>query len=214
MVVTTIVGVGPTVKNRRLDEDTKPTIYEPYPQRVRRGMSIAISTSGNPEALTSTLRAQLAALDAELPLFQVATLEQAVARSVTDKRLVVDLLSVFALTAVLLAALGIYGVSSLHVSSRVREFGNRLAIGARRADAAALVATYVGRLVGLGLMAGALLALWITSLMEGLMFGVSATDRATFTAAALVLIAVAAAACYVLNRRATRVDPVVVLHDD
>ena len=210
----TIVGVVPTVKNRRLDEDTKPTIYEPYAQRVRRGMSIAISTSGNPEALTSTLRAQLAALDAELPLFQVATLEQAVARSVTDKRLVVDLLSIFALTAVLLAALGIYGVSSLHVSSRVREFGIRLAIGARRADVAALVATDVGRLVGLGLMAGALLALWITSLMEGLMFGVSATDRTTFTAAALVLIAVAAAACYVPTRRATRVDPVVVLHDD
>jgi putative ABC transport system permease protein len=210
----TIVGVVPTVKNRRLDEDTKPTIYEPYPQRVRRGMSIAISTSGNPEALTSTLRAQLASLDAELPLFQVATLEQAVARSVTDKRLVVDLLSIFALTAVLLAALGIYGVSSLHVSSRVREFGIRLAIGARRTDVATLVATDVGRLVGLGLMAGALLALWITSLMEGLMFGVRATDRTTFAASALVLIAVAAGACYVPTRRATRVDPVVVLHDD
>ena len=177
-------------------------------------MSIAISTSGHPEALTSTLRAQLAALDAELPLFQVATLEQAVARSVTDKRLVVDLLSIFALTAVLLAALGIYGVSSLHVSSRVREFGIRLAIGARRADVAALVVTDVGRLIGLGLMAGALLALWITSLMEGLMFRVSATDRTTFAAAALVLIAVAVAACYVPTRRATRVDPVVVLHDD
>ena len=87
-------------------------------------------------------------------------------------------------------------------------------IGARRADLAALVANDVGRLVGLGLMAGALLALWITSLMEGVMFRVSATDRTTFTAAALVLLAVAGAACYVPTRRATRVDPVVVLHDD
>jgi putative ABC transport system permease protein len=207
----TIVGVVPSVKNRKLDENTKPYVYQPATQWVSRDMSLVVRATSDPAALIPAIRQQLASLDPELPLAEVSTIEQALARTLVTKRLTNLLFASFAATALLLALIGIYGVMSLNVGSRINEFGIRMALGAQGGDVLKLVIgqgmklTLVGVLIGLG---GALA---LTRLLKTLLFGVSATDPLTFALIALLLALVALLACWIPARRATMVDPLVAL---
>jgi len=215
-----VVGVVADIKQASLDEDISltspswPYLYLPASQQIQESMYFAIRTAGKPEAMISAVRAQVLALDSELPVFEVSTMEQAVARSLSTKRLTSLLLAGFAVTALLLAGMGIYGVMSLNVGARANEFGVRLALGARGYDVLRLVIVQGMRLVMVGVTAGLVAALWLTRLLETLLFGVSATDPLIFVGVAVVLSVTALVACWIPARRATKVDPLIALRSE
>jgi putative ABC transport system permease protein len=210
----TIVGVVPSVKNRKLDEDTKPYVYFPASQQAPRNMSLVVRSQNDPSALVPAIRKQLASLDPELPFFDVRTIDQSIARTLTTKRVTNLLLAGFATTALLLALIGIYGVMSLNVVSRTSEFGIRMALGAHAGDVLKLVIGQGMKLAGAGALLGLVGALALTRLLKTLLFGVSATDPLTFVVIALLLTLVALLACWIPARRATRVDPLVALRSE
>lgn len=207
----TVVGVTRSVKNRQLDEDARYYIYQPFTQWVRRENSIVLRSTVDPASLVAGLRSQVASLDSDLPLFDVTTIDESVARSVSSRRLSSMLLLGFSVTAFLLAVIGIYGVISLSVTNRTNEFGIRLALGAQPRNVLQLVVGQGMRVALVGLAIGLAAALTITRLMRSLLFGISATDPVTFAAVALLLALAALAAAYIPARRATKVDPLVAL---
>ena len=210
----TVVGVVASVKNRNLDENAKFYVYQPSSQWVRRSTSLVIRASGDPAALIPTLKRELAILDSELPLFEVTTIEQAVARSLAMRRLLKMLLIGFAVTALILAAIGMYGVLSLAVNSRKAEFAIRMALGGQPDRMLRTVVGHAMRLVLVGTAVGVAAAFWLTGLLDALLFDVQPTDPAIFATAAVMLSAVALTACYLPARRAARVDPLVTLRYD
>ncbi|HEV7475793.1 MAG TPA: FtsX-like permease family protein, partial [Pyrinomonadaceae bacterium] len=207
----TVVGVVSSVKNRQLDEKARYYIYQPFDQWVRRENSIVMRTSVDPASLVGGLRSRVASLDPDLPLFDVTTIDESVARSVSSKRLSSMLLLGFAVTALLLAVIGIYGVITLNVNNRTNEFGIRLALGAQPRNVLQLVLGQGMRVTLIGLAIGVVAALLVTRLIRSLLFEVSATDPITFIAVALILALAALAAAYIPARRATKVDPLIAL---
>jgi putative ABC transport system permease protein len=207
----TVVGVVASVKNRDLDEDARFYLYQPFAQSSSRETYLALRATSDPEKLIPAMRQLVSELDPQLPLYEVTTMEQAVARSLVTKRLTNLLLAGFASTALLLAIVGIYGVMSLNVSSRVNEFGIRMALGAQPVDVLKLVVGQGMMLTLTGVVAGLATAFALTRLMAGLLFGVSPTDPVTFALVALLIAAAALLACYIPARRATKVDPMVAL---
>jgi putative ABC transport system permease protein len=208
------VGIVGNIKHRGLDSEFEPEFYYPYPQTPVPFSAIVARTQGDPLSLTAAVRNAVFEVDQEQPLTRPRTMEMAISDSVTQRRLNMILLGVFGALALVLAAVGIYGVMAYTVTQRTREIGIRMALGARRLD---VLKSVVGQGmllavsgVGIGL-AGAFL---VTRLMETLLFGVTPTDLATFGSIALLLLVVAFFACCVPARRATKVDPVVALRYD
>jgi putative ABC transport system permease protein len=154
----------------------------------------------------------VAALNKDQSVYNVRTMEQVVAQSVAARRFSMLLLTVFAVVALALASLGIYGLMSYAVVQRTREIGLRMALGAEASDVLKLVIRQGMKLALVGVALGLVASVALTRTMKNLLFGVSATDPATFAAIALLLIAVALLACWIPARRATRVDPLVALH--
>jgi putative ABC transport system permease protein len=161
----------------------------------------------------AAIRAQVTAVDPEIPLYGVRTMEEAVSRSLLTRRLTNGLLTAFATAAFLLAAIGIYGVISIGVAGRMREFGVRIALGAKPGNVLQLVLHEGIWLAGAGIAVGLLGAIWVVRFLRSLLFGVSAFDAPTFVAATAVLALVAIVACLIPARRATRVAPAVVLRE-
>ncbi|HYL62092.1 MAG TPA: ABC transporter permease [Candidatus Methylomirabilis sp.] len=212
----TIVGVVGHVKHYSLDVEGREQIYFPHRQpefgvSVPRDMTLAARTSMDPASVTSAIREQVAALDKDLALYNVATMDELVSTSVAQPRLNLSLLGAFAILALILAAIGVYGVMAYAVTQRTQEFGIRMALGATSSDVLKQVFLEGGRLAILGLALGLIAALGLTQLMSSLLFGVQPRDPVTFIAAAALLALVALAACYIPARRATRVDPLVAL---
>jgi putative ABC transport system permease protein len=170
-----------------------------------------VRTSGDPLALASFIRAAMRQVDPDLPVSRVQTLEQLWGISIAPQRFNVWLFGSFAALALLLAAIGIYGVMAYSVAQRTREIGIRMAMGARRSDVLRLVLTQSILPAATGVFLGLSVALALTRLMASLLFGLTATDPATFAVVALLLILVALAATYLPARRATQVDPLVAL---
>jgi predicted permease len=210
----TIVGVVPNVKNRKLDEETWPYVYRPYSQWVRRETMLVVRTSTDPTAIVAGIRQEVAKLDPELPLSDVSTIRQAIDRSLVTVRLTNSLLAGFAATALLLALTGIYGVMSLNVANRRNEFGIRLALGAQTGNLLRLLLGQGLKLAAVGVALGLLAAIGFTRLLQGLLFGISASDPRTFAAIALLLVGVALLACWIPARRATKVDPLEALRSE
>jgi putative ABC transport system permease protein len=170
-------------------------------------MDAVVRSAGDAAALTPAIRAQVRALDPTVPLYDVQTLQGAVERSLGARRMTSRLLLVFALGALVLSAVGIYGVMALNVSHRVNEFGIRLALGATPADVRALVLGKGVRLVLLAAVVGLAGATAAARMLAALLFQVKPVDPLTFVTVTLVLAAVALAACYIPARRATATDP-------
>jgi putative ABC transport system permease protein len=210
----TIVGVVPNVKNRKLDEDAWPYVYRPYSQWVRRETMLVVRSAMNPEALVGQIRQEVAKLDPELPLSDVSSIQQAMNRSLVTIRLTNSLLVGFAATALLLALTGIYGVMSLNVANRRNEFGIRIALGAQATNVLKLILGQGLRLAMIGVALGLLAAVAFTRLLQGLLFGISASDPLTFAVLAAVLVGVALLACWIPARRATKVDPLEALRSE
>jgi putative ABC transport system permease protein len=210
----TIVGVVPNIKATGLDEETSLQVYEMFDQSTVWSMHFVVRTAGTPESMVPPLRKAIAELDPALPLFNVTTLEDALSRTLVPRRLTSALLTGFAIAAVLLAAIGIYGVMSLSVNGRVREFGVRLALGAAPGDVMRMVLRGGARMAIIGVVIGAVASWLATPLLRDLLFEVPPRDILTLLSVALLLGGVALLACYLPARRAMRTDPTEALRAD
>jgi putative ABC transport system permease protein len=199
------------VKHVSLDATIRPMTYWPYRRNPYGSMTVAVRTTGDPAQAVGGISAVLRRLDPDLALAAVRTMDEVVSNSVAERRLTMLLLTVFAGAALLLAAVGIYGVIAYSVTQRTQEIGIRMALGAQRADVLRLVVRHALVLVAVGVAAGAAGALLLTRLMSGLLFDVRPTDPLTFAVVSGILIAVALAASTFPGLRATKVDPVIAL---
>jgi putative ABC transport system permease protein len=209
-----VVGIVGDIKDEGLNEPNPPQIYMPLRQWPVSFMTVVMKTAVPPTSLTEGARAQVAALDPNLPLSNVSTLDAVVAKSISQQRFYLTLLSVFAAVALVLAAIGIFGVLSYAVSQRTREIGIRMALGAQERTVISLVVRQAMLLVGAGVVAGTALALYLSQTMTKMLFSVRPTDPTTFVSVAAVLAGVALLASYLPARRATRVDPIVALRSE
>jgi predicted permease len=217
-----IVGVVGHVKHWGLDSDDKakirdqiyfPVLQVPdkYLSDAVTGLTLVLRTGPEPLSLVSAVRAQVAGPTRDQPIYAVRTMEQIISGSLAERRFTMLLLIIFAATALLLAAVGIYGVMSYAVTRRSHELGIRAALGASRGEIVGLVLRQGMKLAAIGMAAGLVAALALTRLMAGLLYGVRPADPATLVAVALLLGGIALVACYIPARRATAVDPVVAL---
>ncbi len=206
-----IVGIVGHVKQRGLDGESPVQYYFPHRQRPSSNAFLVVRTASEPQSLTGAVRSVIQSADKELPVFKVTTMEQMVADSTSQRRFTTILLSVFALVALILASVGLYGVLSYTVAQRTHEIGIRMALGAGAADVKKLVVRQGMTMVAAGVVLGLAAAFGLTRLMATLLFGVRATDPLTFVLLPLALALVALIACYVPARRATKVDPMVAL---
>ncbi|HKO60925.1 MAG TPA: ABC transporter permease [Pyrinomonadaceae bacterium] len=208
-----VVGVVGDSKYGNLRDDSPATFYVPWLQELRGvgGASFAVRTTGEPTAQAGAIRNAVREVEPDLPLIGVTTQVELADQSVTTERLFARLLSLFGVVALVLAAIGLYGVMAYSVTQRTREIGIRMALGAQRHNVLKLVLSQGIILTLLGIAVGAAAAFWLTRLTKSMLFGVSATDPATFVAIALLLSAVALLATYIPARRATKVNPLVAL---
>jgi putative ABC transport system permease protein len=209
-----VVGIVRDVKQYGLHEDARAEAYLPHAQLASRSMRVVVRTAGDPAALTGALRREVHALDPNLPVERFVTLEEVVARAAATQRFLASLVTLFAALALTLAAVGIFGVMSYTVIQRTREIGVRLALGAPKDR---IVGMLLGRglaLAGLGAVIGVAAALLLSGVLRTQLFGVAATDVLTYATVALLLLVVAAAACYLPARRATAVDPMIALREE
>jgi len=210
----TVVAVVGDVRARSLDGTIAPEVYVPYAQHQVDSLTIAVRTSGDPMAFVPIARADLASLDRDLPLAAVRTMDEVIGRSIAERRFTMLLLASFAGVAVLLAAIGVYGVLAYLVSQRTQEIGVRLAIGATPGDVVRLFVREGAGLTLVGVVCGLAGALAVTRALSTLLFGVTTTDPITFVAVAGTLAIVALLASYLPARRAARVDPMTALRTD
>ncbi len=207
-----IVGVVGDVKHVSLDKEAGVECYVNYLQVPDAAMTlVARSESNDPASLSAALRKAVEEVDKDQPLSDVQTMDQWLASSVARRRFNTLLLGVFALVALLLAAVGIYGVMSYTVTQRTKEIGIRLALGARASDVQRMVVGQGMALILIGVSVGLVAAFALTRVMSSLLFGVSATDPLTFIGVSALLASVALVACLIPARRATKVDPMVAL---
>ncbi|HUI40358.1 MAG TPA: ABC transporter permease [Terriglobia bacterium] len=207
----TVAGVVADTKLYGLDNPSRLEIYLPFRQETSSDMYLVVRSASDPASLLPAIRAAVAAVDKNQPIFGVQTLKQLVSDSVSTRRVTLILLGLFSALALVLAAIGIYGVMAYSVARRTHEIGIRVAVGAQHKDVLRLVLGEGARLTLWGLALGLTTALALTRLLSSLLFAVSASDPLTYAAVALLLVLVALIACYVPARRALRVDPIVAL---
>jgi len=206
-----IVGIAKDVKNRTLNEALQPFLYVPFLQDYRSNMILVARTVIEPKTMFHAVRAETAALDPKIPMFDAKTFEQHIGLSLFLQRMAATILSIFGLLALSLAAVGVYGVMAYAVGQRTRELGIRISIGASRSDVLKLILGQGLTLSVVGLIGGLVTALVVTRFSAHLLYGVSSADPVTFTVIALLLLGVAVVSGYFPARRATRIDPVVAL---
>ena len=209
-----IVGVIGDVKQLGLDSNAKPEVYFPYLQVASSEMSVVVRTTADPLNLTAAVKSEIQKIDKDLPVGNGETMQQLLAMSISGRRFNMLLLTVFAVVALALAVVGIYGVMSYAVTQRTQEIGIRMALGARAIDVLKLVVKNGMSLALIGVAIGLAGAFALTRLLASLLFQVTPTDRTTFAGVAVSLIAVALLACYIPARRATKVDPLVALRNE
>jgi putative ABC transport system permease protein len=214
-----IVGIAGDIKPQGLDSDPQPEIYLPYAQMPRllvmggpaAAMTVVMRAGDDPLSAVPEVRAALKLLDPQLPLFNITTLEQRVSDSVAQPRFYASLLGLFALLAVVLAAVGIYGVISYQVAQCTREIGLRIALGAGRAELMRMVLRQGAVLATYGIALG-LMGAWKTSrFLASLLYGITPTDAVTYAATAIVMTLVGLVGTYIPASRAMSVDPIVAL---
>ncbi|MEY2575662.1 MAG: hypothetical protein QOF80_1149 [Verrucomicrobiota bacterium] len=207
-----IVGVVGDTKTGSLTGEGGAQIYVPHAQDSQWNfMGLVIRTAGDAAAFAPTLRREVQALDKDQPIYNVRTMDDVVANSLGTRRVSMQLFAVFAGAALLLAAIGIYGVMAYSVTQRTHEIGIRMALGAQKSDVLALVIRQGMTLTVIGAVVGVAGAFALTRLLANLLFGVAATDPLTFVAIPLLLLFVALVACYLPARRAARLDPTIAL---
>jgi putative ABC transport system permease protein len=210
----TVVAVAPDLKYRALTEATPPYYYLPLAQNYMREMTLQLRTATEPLGLAATLRQTAREINPNAFVREISTLDEQLAQALAQPRLTALAAGLLGLLALALAATGLYGVMAYSVTRRTQEIGIRMALGARAADVLRLIVKQGLALTLTGTGIGLLLAFVVTRLLTKLLYGVGATDPATFAGVALLLIAVALVACYLPARRATQVDPLVALRHE
>ena len=210
----TVVGVVAGVRNAVLRRELVPAMYFPAAMRLWPLMDVVLRTDGKPEAVLSAVRQRLHALDAELPMSNVRTMEQWISTSAVQPRLNAVLLMIFACVALLIAAIGIYGVLSYSVSQRTREIGLRMAIGAQPGVVLRLIVRQGMTVALAGIGVGVAVAVAVSRVLSALLYGIQPRDTVTFLIVTTVLALVALIACYVPGRRAAGLDPLIALREE
>jgi predicted permease len=204
---TTVVGVVGRVKQYALDADDRIALYLSQSQNGSRAMYVAVRSAADPGALAAAVRREIRGLDPDLPVYHLRTMDAIVGESLAHRRFLTVLLSAFAVLALALAAIGIYGVMAYLVAQGMREIGIRMALGATAPGIVRLVMTRALSIAGAGVAGGLVGAFALTRFLRSLLFGVAAADGITLTAVVLVLAAIAVLASLIPARRAARVDP-------
>jgi putative ABC transport system permease protein len=207
----TIVGVVGDTRLYGLANPSRLEIYVPFRQSVPGHMDLVVKSALDPAALTSAIRATVREIDKDQAIFGISTMEQLIVNSVSTRRITLILLGLFSTLALVLAAIGIYGVISYSVAQRTHEIGIRMALGAQRTDVMRMVLAQGARIAGAGVVIGLGASLGLTRLLANLLFSVSAADPLTFAVVAIALVLVAMLACYIPARRTLRVDPMIAL---
>jgi putative ABC transport system permease protein len=206
-----IVGIAKDVRYDGLKGPIDPAYYMPFAQVPQRGQDIVIKTAGDPASLINAVRSEIRAVDADIPLLRVITLEQRMSEAVGEPRFQTTLLAVFSGIALLLSAIGIYAVISYSITLRTHEIGVRMSLGASRSDVLRMVVREGMMLAIVGALTGLVGALALTRFMAGVLFEISPRDPLTFAAVSGIMLGVAFLACFIPARRATRVDPMIAL---
>jgi len=206
-----VVGVAKDSKFQSLDEPAAPAVYFPVAQSFASEVNFVVRTSADPLSMARPVEQAIHSLDPSLPLYGIRSLETSIGAAYFAQRLGASLLGFFGALALALAAVGMYAVLAYSVTQRAREMGIRMALGASRADVLRLVLGQGLSLAGAGLAIGLMLAVAVTRLMRSLLFGVSATDVTTLAGVSVLLLAVICAASILPARKATRIDPIVVM---
>lgn len=209
-----IVGVVGDVRQHGLAEEARPCVYRPQAYSFMESGNLLVRTADAPMALTEAVRKAVLEIDPNQPVANVRTLENAIAGSLSQRRFVLVLLAGFAGVALLLAAIGLYGVIAYAVTQRTREIGIRMALGATRRDVQSLVVGHGMKLAVIGLVLGLAGAMGLTRVLGRMLYEVKPTDPATFAGVTLVLLGVALFSCWLPARRAARVDPMVALRSE
>jgi len=206
-----IVGVVGNIKQTSLDAQTRPAMYLPHLQSPSFGMTLLVRTTGDPLGMASAVREQVRAIDKDVPVTHIQTMEQVFAASVAQQRFSMLIVGLFAGLALMLATVGIYGVMAYSVAQRSHEIGVRMALGARTGQVLRLILKDGMALALIGVATGLAGAFALTRLITTLLFGVTPNDATTLIAVSLTVLGVALVACYIPARRATKVDPLVAL---
>lgn len=209
-----IVGVAAHIQNYGLNERTREQTYLPHSQSVPEGMSFVLRIDRDPAGLAGVLRAAMREVTGELPIFEIRTMDDLFEETITSQRLVAFLLGVFAMLAMLLAAVGLYGVVNYNTGRRTREIGLRMALGATPRSVADLVLTSGLKLAGLGLALGLLASLGLVRFLQSALYGISPFDPTSFAIVCSVLTAIGLLACWLPARRAARVNPMEALRNE
>ncbi len=209
-----IIGVVRDGKYRGLREEPETNVWRPFNQSYRHYMTLIVRTRGEPRALTEALRNQLRALDPAIPMFDVRTLSQHIALATAQELMAMRLTTALALLALLLSAIGLYGLLAFMVAQQTREIGVRMALGAQRIIVLRDVMGRGLRLVGIGVLLGLPAALWASRLLGSMLYGISNTDPTSMLLAAVVLLAAGTLATLLPARRAIRVDPMIALRSE
>jgi putative ABC transport system permease protein len=202
-----VVGVVADLKLNGVMVETPMQAYLPLPQEPSRGLAIVIRSASDPASIASALDAAVRQIDKDLPLYQTRTMDQMLDTSLARQRMSMLVFAVFAVVAVVLASVGLYGVVAHGVTERTHEIGVRIALGADRRHVLGLIVRQGLAMAAIGTIIGVAGAVALSRWIEGLLFGITATDPATFATVVGVLLAVAFVACYVPAWRATRLDP-------
>ena len=210
-VPTEIIGIVGDTKHMGLDTESVAMAYWPQPELVYPAMTLVMRTQGNPTSVAGAARNVIRNIDPEQPIGEVNTMEGHLANSVSRARFSATLLGIFSLVALVMAAVGIYGVMSYSVQQRTHEIGLRMALGAQQTDVLRLVVKQGVTLAVIGVGAGLAASFGLTRLIVSLLFEVQATDFKTFATVAAGLFLITLVACFVPARRATKVDPMVAL---
>lgn len=210
----TVVGVVSHVKNYGVDQPSREEMYVPIAQRVRSTGTLLVRSTVDPASLAGAVKSAMYTVNPDVPLYDIRPLHELVDQNTATRRLSAILLGVFAALALVLAAIGLYGVMSYSVTQRAREIGVRIALGAQRGDVFRLVLGSGMALVLVGLVIGLVGALYLSRFMQSLLFELKPTDMVTFASVPAILAAVALVACYLPARRAMRVDPIIALREE
>jgi predicted permease len=210
----TVVGVVSHVRYRTLEAASRTTLYRPHAQDTREAMSLTIRTTLDPSVMANAVQRTASALDPDQPMYKVRTMNQLLAESIARRRLAMSLLVVFAACALLLAAIGLYGVMSYAVTQRTHEIGIRVALGASRAQVVRMILGQSLAITGAGILIGLLGAAGVARAVSNMLFGVQPGDPLTFAAVAVCLALVGLTASYIPARRASAVDPAISLRNE
>jgi putative ABC transport system permease protein len=210
----TVVGVVADIRHRSLDDRVWPKLFQPYEQVPSAWMSFVIKTSTDPSTLIPAVRKAVAGIDRNQPLFGIESLEKRLSNSVAQRRERALLFASFALVALVIAVVGVYGVMAYSVARRTHEMGVRIALGAQRQVIVRMVVAEGMRMALIGVGIGLAGAMWLTRVLSSFLYGVKATDAATFVSVCLLLLSAACIATYIPAWRATQVDPMVALRHD